>query len=261
MADTVAQLWFWRAKPLLIPLLLGLLLIALLVVAHRRLQRAPRFLVNPAVWQVMEAPDWLAHEQAGRVGQELSAALTGQASLLSGSDLQLWADALSGASPWVESVEALDPRFPGQLDVRLRLRVPVLEVPGGWLLAADGRVLGPGPTDYQPAPLAFDGRHAEEDYLECAAAAAELLPYRDVIERAGVRVLSVGPGPDGTVQFQSEGGAVLNWGRSARKAGFTHLDLSVQARIDNLLQVTADHPGLEGVLRVQLWTDRPVVTR
>jgi hypothetical protein len=251
-----------RARPLVLPALLLVGVLVLIVMARKTLEQAPRFVVDPSVCSVVARPAWVSEQLARSVALAVATGLGQHASLLDGEGLQRWADVLTdpsgGVSPWIESVERLEPRFPHQADLRLRFRRPVLEVDGGIFVAASGHVLGPGPVAVTPQPLRYAGKHLDEDYRECAAAAGELVPFRAELEEQGVRVASVGIGEDGTVVFFTDMGAELSWGRSARKSAFSHLDLPPSERIGNLRQVLLDFPGLTGLRRVQLWTDRPV---
>ncbi|HTE07076.1 MAG TPA: hypothetical protein VK824_12860 [Planctomycetota bacterium] len=261
---STGERWWAASKPLMLPGVLLVGVLVLIVRARATLEQSPRFVVDPSVCTVVARPAWVSDGVARSIALAVATGLGRQASLLQGRELQRWADALTDPaadiSPWIESVERLEPHFPSQADVRIRLRVPVMVVDGALLVAASGHVLGPGPVAVSPAPLQYAGRHLDEDYIECAAAAGELVPYRDELDRAGVRVVSVGIGEDGTVVFTTDAGVELSWGRSARKSAWSHLDLPPSERLGNLRQVLVDFPGLASLRRVQLWTDRPVTT-
>jgi hypothetical protein len=247
-------------RPLVLPAVIVLALVLLLVRARSDLASTPRFVVDPSACSVIRRPPWSSDALAAALAAQVSRGLGEQASLLDGQDLQRWGATLDRLSPWIEAVERVEPRFPYQADVRLRLRRPVMVVDDGILVASTGHVLGPGPVSIEPPLLAFRGRSENEDVRECAAAAAELLPFREELERMGVRVVSVGIAVDQTVWFGTDTGVELNWGRTLRKSEYATLDLPHAARIANLREVLVDYPGLRGVRKVQLWTDRPVVT-
>ena len=259
MTSTPGGRLFERLRPILLPAAIVAAVVVLLIRARDALERTPRFTVDPSACSVTQRPPWVSDELARFIAFSVSRGLGKRASLLDTADLQSWAVALAEASPWIESVEGLSPRFPAQADVRVHLRRPVLTVDGDILVAASGHVLGPGPVSIDPPPLAYAGRHLDADYRECAAAAGELVGHREELRNLGVRVMRVGIGADDTVVFTTDTGAELSWGRSARKSPLSYLDLPPEARLANLRQVLVDFPALKGVRRVQLWTDRPVV--
>ncbi|MHC5210228.1 MAG: hypothetical protein ACYTG2_05880 [Planctomycetota bacterium] len=260
MQPTPGEVFIDRMRPLVIPAVIVLAITLLLLRARSDLASTPRFVVDPSVCTVQDRPAWASELLATTLAEQVSRGLGAQASLLEGQDLHRWSATLEQLSPWIESVERIEPRFPYQADVRLRLRRPVMVVDDGILVAPGGHVLGPGPVSVEPPPLAFRGRTEDEDVRECAAAATELLPYREELDRLGVHVVSVGIAVDQTVWFGTDTGVELNWGRTLRKSEYANLDLPHEARIANLREVLVDYPGLRGVRKVQLWTDRPVVT-
>jgi len=249
------------AWALAVPLVLlgGLLVIALR--ARTALQREPDFTVDPSRWQVMGRPSWMTDELAASVTAGISARVAGAASLLSESEMAWLSATVAQTSPWIEAVERVEPRWPAQAEIRVRLCRPVLVAEGGMLFGKDGRALGAGAVALSPAPLTVPARTPEADRIECAAAANEVLPFRPALEAEGVRLVSVAPGPDDAVCFTTDAGVELSWGRTSRRSPLAYLDLPVAARLDNLRQVLADFPGLAGVGQVRLWSDRPMVIR
>lgn len=240
-------------------LVAGLLVVALR--ARTELSREPAFTVDPSRVTLVGRPAWMPEDVAGALAADVSAHVAAGASLLSEAELASLARTVGAASPWIAGVVRVEPRWPAQAEIRLRLRRPVLKV-GDVLVAADGRPLGLGPIALDPPPLACDSsRLRGEDLLECAAAAAAILPYRAELAGKGVKLASVAPGSEDSVSFMTEAGVELAWGRSPRRSPLAYLDLPVDGRLANLRLVLADHPGLEGLRRVQLWTDRPVVVR
>jgi len=260
MQQTPGERFVERVRPAILPVLVVLGVALLVAHARDRLAGSPRFTVDPTTWEVRSRPDWLSDDLAETLARRISVGLADRSSLLDSDGLERWAEGLLEISPWIESVERIEPRFPGQADVRLRLRRPVMSVDGDILLSAGGHVLGPGATSIQPEPLHFEGAHFDDEALrETAAAAAELVPFRAELDALGIRVERVGIDRDDTVIFRTDRDVVLSWGRSARESGLSYLDLPFRARIDNLKMVLVDFPGLAGVERVQLWTDKPVV--
>ncbi|MHC5212907.1 MAG: cell division protein FtsQ/DivIB [Planctomycetota bacterium] len=260
MQQTPGERFVERARPAILPVLVVIGVALLVVHARQRLTGTDRFTVDPTAWEVRSRPDWLSDELAVALAHRISTGLADRSSLLDVDGLDAWHDDLLAASPWIETVERIEPRFPGQADVRLRLRRPVMSVAEDILLSASGHVLGAGATSIEPAPLRFEGAHSDEAALrESAAAAAELVPFRAELDSLGVHVERVGIDRDDTVIFRTDRDVVLSWGRSAGESGYSYLDLPFRARIDNLRMVLVDYPGLAGVERIQLWTDKPVV--
>jgi hypothetical protein len=259
MQQTPGERFLERIKPLILPTLVVIGVALLVVHARQRLARTPRFTVDPSAWQVRSRPDWLSDGLAAKLARDISRGLANRPSLLDADGLARWEDELSSISPWVLSVERIEPRFPGRADVRLTLRRPVMSVMDDILIAASGHVLGLGEVSILPKPLLYEGPHDDAPLRESAAAAGELVPFRDELDALGVHIERVGIASDETVVFITDRGVVLSWGRSARESSLSYLDLPFRARIENLKLVLVDHPGLAGVARVQLWTDSPVV--
>ncbi|MBM3984393.1 MAG: hypothetical protein FJ296_01680 [Planctomycetes bacterium] len=248
------------AWPIALPalLLLGLLLVALR--ARQQLQRAPEFVVDPSRVQLVGRPAWMPEPVAAGVAGGIAARVAGSASLLHEDELKWLSAAVLASSPWVEAVEQVEPRWPGQAEIRVRLRRPVLAVEGDILLAADGRVLGLGPVMLSPTPLQLQGPLSDAAVLDCAAAAGEVLPFRPALEEAGVRLVAVRPDLNDTLTFVTDAGVELCWGRARRASRLAYLDIDPAQRIEHLRQVLIDFPGLQTVRRVELWLDRPQVS-
>ena len=237
-------------------LVAGLLVISMR--ARRELQHEPAFSVDPAQVSLVGRPAWMPEAVAGALAADVSAHVAAGASLLSEDELVSLARTVAEASPWIESVERVEPRWPAQAEIHIHVRQPVLAV-GDVLVAANGRPLGLGPVTLDPAPLRCTGKLTGEDLAECAAAAAAILPYRKDLLAQGVRIAEVAAGAGDSVSFITEGAVELAWGRSPRRSPLAYLDVPLEGRLANLQQVLKDHPGLQGLQRVQLWTDRPVV--
>lgn len=245
--------------PVLVPLLLALAVLLLALRARQQLQREPEFTVDPSRWQLAGRPAWMPEGVAADVARGIATHVAGSASLLREDELQWLSAAVLAASPWVEAVEDVQPRWPAQAEIRVRLRRPVMVVDRDILVAADGRPLGLGPVALAPAPLALEGQAGDTALLACAAACAEVLPFRPALAEAGVELVAVRPDLNDTVTFRTGTGVDLCWGRARGAARLAYLDLTPAQRIDNLREVLGDHPGLSGVGRVELWLDRPQV--
>lgn len=233
-------------------------LIVLTGAAHRAAAGSERFVVRPDVAAVLECPSWLDPRAAQVLAHQLGDDLT-PASLLDPDGLLAWRAQLGRLSPWVAGVETLEASFPGRAEVRLRLRHPVLQLPEGELVASDGIVLGRAPVALDPPALRVDGQLGAGALEECAAAAAELLPFRATLAEQALLLDAVTLEEDGQVVFSTRDGVELEWGRSARQSAFAAVDLSPAARVEQLLEVARRHPGLIGVRRVRLWLERAEV--
>ncbi len=244
------------------PVLSALVFLAvagLLFVARDSARASPRFEVDPGHVAVLERPEWLPADLATELGLQLGISLGGPASLLGDEDLTRWRGDLMDASDWVESVERLEARFPGQAEVRLRLRRPVLELSGQVLLSADGHTLGTGYIDTEPRLLRFEGAGNAEEVRECAASAADILPYRFELEDEGITLDRVLLGVGGRVRFLTTVGVEIEWGRSTTRSEFAAVDLPPAARVEHLLTALERRPGLHGVARVVVWKDQPEI--
>ena len=244
------------------PLLsLGVLVVVgvLLVVAYRDAGRSPRFQVDPRTVQVASAPDWFSDRLAERLAVQLGSSLGPPVSLLDEEGLERWREDLLVASPWVASVESVEGRFPAQAQVRLRVKRPVLELPGEVLVAADGQHLDRGRMDTYPPPLRLEGFQTEEDVRECAASVADISPWREELEQAGVLLERVHRDSLGRVRFKTDADVEIEWGRSTASSEFAAVDLPPLARIRHLMTVLERRPGLVGVSRVIVWKDQPEV--
>ncbi len=248
------------AWPIAVPVLLLLGLALVVLRARQQLQREPEFTVDPSRVQLVGRPAWMPEAVAAGLATGIAAHVAGSASLLREDELKWLSAAVLASSPWIEAVEQVEPRWPGQAEIRVRLRQPVLAVEGDILLAADGRVLGFGPLALAPAPLQLAGPPRDEAVLDCAAASDEVRPFRPALEDAGVRLVSVRPDLNDTLTFITDAGVELCWGRARRASRLAYLDIAPVQRIEHLRQVLIDFPGLQGVRRVELWLDRPQVT-
>jgi hypothetical protein len=244
------------------PLLSGLVFLmvaGLLFVARDAARASPRFWVDPAQVAVLERPDWMPPDLAVQLAVELGFSLGEPALLLGDQDLGRWRGDLLDASDWVESVERLESRFPGQAEVRLQLRRPVLELAGQLLLSAGGHTLGRGYIETEPRPLRFEGVGDPQEVRECAASAADILPYRPELEELGVVLERVLLGSGGRVRFVTTTGVEIEWGRSSTRSEFSVVDVPPSARVRHLQAALERRPGLHGVSRVILWKDQPEI--
>ncbi|MDG2149852.1 MAG: hypothetical protein P8N09_10035 [Planctomycetota bacterium] len=244
------------------PLLSGLVFLmvaGLLFVARDAARASPRFWVDPAQVAVLERPEWMPPDLAVQLAVELGISLGEPALLLGDQDLSRWRGDLLDASDWVESVERLESQFPGRAAVRLQLRRPVLELAGQLLLSAGGHTLGRGYIETEPRPLRFEGVGDPQEVRECAASAADILPYRPELEELGVVLEKVSLGSGGRVRFVTTTGVEIEWGRSSTRSEFSVVDVPPSARVRHLQAALERRPGLHGVSRVILWKDQPEI--
>lgn len=252
--------WDQLIKRYAAPALTGLFVVgvvALVWVADEAAASSSRFAIRSDKVAVLERPPWLGEATARSIAADLSAGLPGPVSLLDSGALLAWRTRLDRVSPWVSAVLTLAPRFPGRAEVRLQLRRPVLVLPTGEWVAADGSVLGQGEVRLDPAPLLMGGSLGLDDIAECAVAAAEVSPWRGRLAAQAIELVAVQLSREQRVLFRTSSGVEIEWGRSARKSDFSAVDLPPAARIAQLLELAQGRPGLAGVERVVLWLDRP----
>ncbi|MCB9898419.1 MAG: hypothetical protein H6825_10480 [Planctomycetes bacterium] len=258
MAAANASRSSWPPLTLALVALLGVA--GLIHLARGAMDGNPRFLVDPSRVRVDAFPDWMPVEVAQRLAAQLGEALGGPVPLLDEHALDAWRQTLPATSDWIESVDVLEPSFPGQARATLRLRRPVLTLPGDLLVSADGRTLGRGQVEVEPRPLLFVGTSDPAAVRECAAAAAEILPFRARIDAEGrVAIDRVSRGDDGRVRFLTTRGVEIEWGRSLRSTPLAVVDLPPERRVENLMAAIRGNPGLYGVWRVTLWKEQPEV--
>ncbi len=248
---------FVAIQPLAIPLLLILAVVALLLTAEGRMEANPRFRVDPLVY-AFERPEWLPEALAADIAWDVGTGLGPPASLLDADDLSRWHAQVAGLSPWIEAVPSVEPRFPYRAALRLVLRRPVLELQGQ-LVSADGTVLGPAARGVLPSPLLLRDGDLDIDaaqFVECAASAGELLPYRAELVARGLDFTDVRVSQDGLVVFGSTAGVDVVWGRSTRYHQMARHDLPPARRIELLHEALDHRPRLEGVGRVDIYLDK-----
>ncbi|MFT7464518.1 MAG: hypothetical protein ACI9EF_002874 [Pseudohongiellaceae bacterium] len=226
-------------------------------VADEAAKSSPRFFVRPDKVSVLARPSWLGEATAQAIAGDLSAGLPGPVSIRDSAALGAWRTRLDRLSPWVSVVLSLSPRFPGRAEAELQLRRPVLLLPNGEWVAADGSVLGHGEVHLDPPALVMGGAMGLDEIAECAAAAAEVAPWRAELTAQEIDLISVRLSQEQRVLFETASGVDIEWGRSALKSDFSAVDLPVAARVSGLLEMAEARPGLIGVDRVVLWLDRP----
>ncbi len=229
----------------------------LIWVADEAAGSSSRFTVRPDRVTVLGRPPWLGEVTARAIAADLSAGLPGPVSLRDPGALSAWRARLDRLSPWVSVVLDLNPQFPGRAEVRLEVRRPVMVLLNGDWVGPRGTIMGQGEVRLDPAPLVMMGALSLEDIAECAAAAAEVLPWRAELAAQEIDLISVQLTAEQRVLFTTASGVEIEWGRSAMKSEFSAVDLPVEARIAQLLEVAEQRPGLIGVARVVLWLDRP----
>ncbi|RKY22268.1 MAG: hypothetical protein DRQ55_01685 [Planctomycetota bacterium] len=214
------------------------------------------FAVDAATVGVVGHPAWLAPEGAAQLALRVAEGSPGRASLLDTEALTLWAERLGRGSPWVRDVLEVQPRHPGQADVRLRLRRPVLALADGAFVAADGTILPAAAVSLSPWPLQLQGAADGEALADAAAACVVFAPFRAGLDREGIVVERVLVEAGDRIVFLTSEGVALEWGRSGRNASLAVVDLPPADRVANLLAVAQKRPGLFGVERVVLWKEQ-----
>ena len=217
------------------------------------------FRVDPERVAVLEQPRWIGGASAAALADELGLDLSHEAPLLDSESLESWAARLLKSSPWIEEVVSVEPRFPSQADVRVRLVRPVLRLPDQTLVAWDGRRLGRADVVVEPALLDVLGPQDDVSLAECASAAIDVMPFRDLLEKEELGLAAVTFESGGRVTFVTHEGVAIEWGRSRRTGGFSAVDLPPGARIQGLLDVASGRPGLIGIERVIIWKERPEI--
>jgi hypothetical protein len=254
--------WDRRIKQIGAPVLTVLATAAVVLlawIAGDAAASSSKFSVRPDRVAVLQRPAWMGAETARAIAAELSGGLPGPVSLSDSGALAAWHTRLDRISPWVEVVLGLSPSFPGRAEARLRLRRPVLSLPNGEWVSADGSVLGQGQVQLEPAPLRLIGPMGLDEIAECAQGAAEIAPWRAKLAEQALELVTVRLSAEQRVVFTTTDGVAIEWGRPARQSEFAAVDLPAATRIANLLEVAEGRPGLIGVERVVLWLDRPEV--
>src|SRR5882672_31655 len=242
----------------------GLGLVVLLV--HREVFAfivAPRTFSAPTI-KTAVVPKW-----AGSQGEEL-VRIEGGKSLFDPQLVERVGKPFESC-PWVQKVTAVERVFPDKLLVKFEYRrahVAVRRENGFVLVDADGvrlpgvytvppscevavRVTGIASAPPEP------GRPWQDDSLRAAVAMADYVPSSTLLGRLGIREVDVANFAGRQDPRRSElslvtsNGCVLAWGRTAQTAKFG--DVSTEEKLENLREVLAVYPDLNGLKKVTLY--------
>ena len=175
------------------------------------------------------------------------------------------------ACPWVRKVTAVERVFPDQLLIKFEYRrahVAVRRENGFVLVDRDGVRL-PGVYATPPAcdrtvqvtGLASQppepGQPWKDEALAAAVAMADYIPGNTLLSRLGIREVDVanfGGRQDprhSEMSLVTSNGCIVAWGRTSTTSKFG--DLSTEEKLENLREVLAVYPDLNGVKRVTLY--------
>ncbi len=175
------------------------------------------------------------------------------------------------ACPWVRKVTAVERVFPDQLQIKFEYRrahVAVRRENGFVLVDRDGFRL-PGVYATPPAcdrPIQVTGLASQppepgqpwkDEALNAAVAMADYIPGSTLLSRLGIREVDVANFSGRQDPRRSEmslvtsNGCVVAWGRTSTTSKFG--DLSTEEKLENLREVLAVYPDLNGLKRVTLY--------
>ena len=173
--------------------------------------------------------------------------------------------------PWVRKVNAVERVFPDKLLIKFEYRrahVAVkrengfvlvdrdgVRLPGVYAAppACDRSVQVAGVTSLPPEP----GKPWQDDALRAAVAMADYIPESTLLSRLGIREVDVtnfAGRQDARVSEMSlvaSNGCRLAWGRTSQTSKFG--DLSTEEKLENLREVLAVYPDLNGLKKVTLY--------
>jgi hypothetical protein len=175
------------------------------------------------------------------------------------------------ACPWVKKVTSVERVFPDRVLVKFEYRRAHVAVrrENGYVIVDDAGVRLPG---VYAAPPSCDrtvqitgvashppepGQVWQDESLRAAVAMADFIPESTLLKRLGVREVDVanfGGRQDGRRSEMSlvmTNGCVVAWGRTTRTSKFG--DLSTEEKLENLREVLAVYPDLNGLKRVTLY--------
>jgi len=173
--------------------------------------------------------------------------------------------------PWVRKVTAVERVFPDRLSIKFDYRRPhaAIRRDSGYVLVDSDGVRLPG---VYPAPPARErtvlitgvpslppepGKPWQDESLRAAIAMADFIPESTLLTRLAIREVDVSNFGGRTDPRKSEmslvtsGGCVVAWGRTAVTSKFG--DLSTEEKLENLREVLAVYPDLNGLKRVTLY--------
>ncbi|HYF01657.1 MAG TPA: hypothetical protein VEJ18_22240 [Planctomycetota bacterium] len=243
----------------------GFAFIVLLV--HREVYS---FLTRRSVYAVPELKTAVGPSWADRHGVEL-VKIDGPSTNLFDPDLVARVGAAFESSAWIKKVTAVERVFPDQLRVRFEYRQPHVAVKrdnGYVLVDAEGvrlpgvyvdpptcerRTVVAGLASAPPAP----GRRWEEPALRAAIEMADFVQQTPLLARLNVREINVANFAGRLDPRQSEitlvtrNGCELAWGRGAAQARYG--DLTPEEKLENLREVLAAYPDLQGLRRAKIY--------
>jgi hypothetical protein len=173
--------------------------------------------------------------------------------------------------PWVRKVTAVERVFPDQLLIKFEYRrvhaavrrengyVLVdrdgVRLPGVYVAppACDRTVQITGVASRPPEP----GQVWQDDSLRAAVAMADYIPESTLLRRLGIREVDVanfGGRQDprrSEMSIVTSNGCIVAWGRTSQTSKFG--DLSTEEKLENLREVLAVYPDLNGLKRVTLY--------
>ena len=173
--------------------------------------------------------------------------------------------------PWVRKVTAVERVFPDRLAIKFEYRrahVAVRRENGYVLVDADGVRL-PGvyadpPSCERPVVISGvaslppePGKSWQDDSLRAGVAMADFIPDNAILRRLGIREVDVanfGGRQDprkSELSLVTSGGCIVAWGRTSQTSRFG--DLSTEEKLENLREVLAAYPDLNGLKRVTLY--------
>lgn len=175
------------------------------------------------------------------------------------------------ACPWIKKVTAVERVFPDKLLVKFEYRKPHAAVrrENGYVLVDRDGVRLPGvyvapPACERTVQIAGvaslppePGKVWDDGSLRAAVAMVDFIPDSTLLRRLGIREVDVanfGGRQDprrSEMSLLTSGGCVVAWGRSAQASKFG--DLSTEEKLENLREVLAVYPDLNGLKRVTLY--------
>jgi hypothetical protein len=173
--------------------------------------------------------------------------------------------------PWVRKVTAVERVFPDRLTIKFEYRrahAAVRRENGYVLIDSDGirlpGVYGTPPTCERTVHISGvaslppePGKPWQDDALRAGVAMADFIPESSLLKRLGIREVDVanfGGRQDlrkSELSLVTSGGCVLAWGRTSQTSKFG--DLSTEEKLENLREVLAAYPDLNGLKRVTLY--------
>jgi hypothetical protein len=173
--------------------------------------------------------------------------------------------------PWVRKVTAVERVFPDRLLIKFEYRKAhaAIRRENGFVLVDRDGVRLPG---VYAAPPACEqsvqitgvaslppepGKTWDDESLKAAVAMADFIPGNSILRRLGVREVDVanfGGRQDprrSELSLVTSNGCLVAWGRTSQTSKFG--DLSTEEKLENLREVLAVYPDLNGLKRVTLY--------